>query len=151
VCNSAEPNPPRGIRRAISATMRRLRASESGAVAVEFALVIGVLLMIIGATVEFGRALMARNEMNFQVSRAARTINLDGTQTDDDVQATLSGLLDDFDPDTLEIAAESTTISGTDFVRITVDFPFDIKIPFVNDSTVTLNVETLVPVIGPIL
>ena len=151
MCNSAEPNPPRGLRRAISATLRRLRASETGTVAVEFALVIGVLLMIIGATVEFGRALMARNQMNYAVGRAARTINLDGTQTDEQVQTTLSALLDDFDPETLEIAAESTTISGAEFVRITVDFPFDIMIPFVNDSTVTLNVETLVPVIGPIL
>ena len=51
---------------------RALAADDRGISSVEIALVIGLLVMIVTATLDFGRALAARNEMSHALGRAAR-------------------------------------------------------------------------------
>ena len=50
---------------------------QRGVTAIEFAITLPLLILIVLGTLEFGRALKARNEMSHALSKAARVINLD--------------------------------------------------------------------------
>lgn len=59
------------------ALLRRLRASQCGAMAAEFAMVIPLLLIFSFGIIEFGRAMWMRNTMQSVVENAARCYALD--------------------------------------------------------------------------
>lgn len=60
--------------RAPPAILRRLFRSQSGATAVEFALVCLPLLLLVFGIIEFGRAFYVRNELSHAVDVAARRV-----------------------------------------------------------------------------
>jgi Flp pilus assembly protein TadG len=55
-------------------SLRRLARSNGGAAAVEFAIIVWVLIFVCLGVIEFGRGLHVRNEMSFAGDRAARKI-----------------------------------------------------------------------------
>ncbi len=88
--------------------------------------------------------------MSQALSRVVRVINLDSEQTTEAISELLLGTyLADYGSEDLDVDVWSTTISGTDYMRISVGFPFHTIIPFSSVSTVTLGVDTLAPVISP--
>jgi len=122
---------------------------QRGVTAIEFAITLPLLLLIVLGTLEFGRALKARNEMSHALSRVVRVINLDSNKTTEDIAEILGTYLADYGSEDLDVNVLSTAISGTDYMRISVGFPFHTIIPFSSVSTVTLDVDTLAPVISP--
>ena len=114
-------------------------------------------------TLEFGRALKARNEMSYALSRAVRVLNLDPTQNTDDIatfiKTYLAGYASDGSDDSddsddsesasgIVVSVISTTIEGTDYMKIFVTFPFDTIIPYPSTSLLDLRVETIAPVVS---
>jgi len=122
---------------------------QRGVTAIEFAITLPLLLLIVLGTLEFGRALKARNEMSHALSRVVRVINLDSNKTTEDIAEILGTYLADYGSEDLDVNVLSAAISGTDYMRISVGFPFHTIIPFSSVSTVTLDVDTLAPVISP--
>jgi len=137
----------------IRAVAARLRFSflrdQRGVTAIEFAITLPLLILIVLGTLEFGRALKVRNEMSHALSKAVRVINLDSKQTTQAISEFLGAYLADYGSEDLAVDVSSTTISGTDYMRISVGFSFHMIIPFSNVSTVMLDVDTLAPVISP--
>lgn len=71
------------IQRASQASLRmmqRLRSARGGAIAVEFALILPLLLAFSFGIIEFGRAMWMRNTMQSVVEAAARCSALDRTE-----------------------------------------------------------------------
>ena len=122
---------------------------QRGVSAIEFAITLPLLLLIVLGTLEFGRALKARNEMSHALSKAVRVINLDSEQTTQAISDILGTYLADYGSEDLDVNVLSTTISGTDYMNISVGFPFHTIIPYSSVSTVMLKVDTLAPVISP--
>ncbi len=120
-----------------------------GVTAIEFAVTLPLLLVIVLGTLEFGRALKARNQMSHALSMAVRVINLDSEQTTEAITDLMVSYLADYGSEDLTVNVSGATISGTDYMRISVGFPFHTIIPIASASTVTLNVDTLTPVISP--
>jgi Flp pilus assembly protein TadG len=145
VSRSADPAAPAWCRR----RWRDLRADDRGVSSVELALVIGLLMMIIYATIDFGRVLAAKNEMSHALGRAARVVNLNPSTTEAEVEALLEEYLADYD--TADLAVEISEVSGTSYMRITVSFPFHTALAFGSDSELLLNVSTLAPMVSPTL
>lgn len=137
------------IRKAAGRIRFSLLRNQRGATAIEFALTFPLLILIILGTLEFGRALKTRNEMSHALSKAVRVINLDSEQTTETIAKILGTYLADYGSEVLDVNVLSTTISGTDYMRISVSFPFHMIIPFSSVSTVTLDIDTLAPVISP--
>ncbi len=137
------------IRTAVGRHRFSFLRDQRGVTAIEFAITLPLLLLIILGTLEFGRALKARNEMSHALSRAVRVINLDAEQTTENIAAIMGTYLADYGSEDLDVDVLSTAISGTDYMSISVGFPFHTIIPFSSVSTVTLNVDTLAPVISP--
>jgi Flp pilus assembly protein TadG len=126
---------------------RALVRDASGVTSVEFALVIGLIIMIVIGTIEFGRALAAQNEMSYALGRVVRVTTLDSSTTTEEVVALLEDQLDSYDERELEVAI--TEVSGTSFMEIAVEFPFTISIPLMPVSEVMLRVATRAPMVSP--
>jgi Flp pilus assembly protein TadG len=136
------------IRQRFSRGSRRLRTDERGVTSLEFAVVGGLLFLILFATVDFGRALAARNEMSHALGRATRVVNLNPETTPEQVQALLEGYLTNYEE--TDLSVEIDELSGTTYMRISVSFPFHSSLPFRPDE-VRLNVSTLAPMVSPTL
>ena len=131
-----------------SRAVRALEKDKSGVISIEFGLVIGLLIMIVVATVEFGRALAAQNEMSHALGRVTRVVNLNSETTDDTIVQLLEEYLDGYDERELDVGI--TEISGTSFMEVSVEFPFTVSIPLMPDTDVMLRVATRAPIVSPI-
>lgn len=86
----------------------RRRASESGAAAVEFALVLPLLLLLVFGIVDFSRAYNARVALSGGAREGARVLAL-GTG---DVEATTKGAAPTLPADEITVSADPPTCSG---------------------------------------
>ena len=142
---SADPkSPPPFVERRSKA----ITTDECGAAAIEFSLVIGLIVAVVAGTLQLGMALMARNEMSYALSRVARMIILDGSQTPAQVSALVTERLSDYDPSLLSVSAAEATVAGTKFVEVSVQYPFETAIPFQGLATLNLTAETMVPIVS---
>ena len=137
---------PVALRRRAHRMSVRLRSrfiqDTRGVTAIEFGVAFPVFIMMILGTLEFGRALETRNQMSHALSQAVRVVNLDANQTPAAIATLMAAYLDDFDADDLNITTSNTTISDIDYMQISVNFPFEVTIPFSTASELTLNVQT---------
>lgn len=121
---------------------------RSGVAAIEMALVLPVFLMIVFGIIEFGRALKTWNEVDHALGRAVRLINLDANTTPEQIVTAMTAYLDGVNTDSLSVVATQTNISGTDYIKISVGFPFELILPFSSISTVNINVDRIAPVLS---
>ena len=148
MCNSDSPVQSGLVRALRGSALGRFGQSSQGITAVEFALTFPLFMLFIMATLEVGRSLEARNEISHALSRAVRVINLDDSQTPSNVASLMATYLDDFDAEELTITTVSTEVAGTEYIDISVSFPFDLTIPFATLTSVTLHVDTRMPLIS---
>ena len=87
--------------------LRHLAADERGVSSLEFAVVIGLLAMIVLASLDFGRTLAARNEMSHALSRATRAVNLNPETTPDEVEDFLENALARYDGANLDVEIDA--------------------------------------------
>ncbi len=131
----------------VLAKLRRLGGDGGGSVSAGFSLVVGLLIALVAASLEFGRVMMARSEMDHALGRAARMVIMDGTQTPTEVADMMRSLLADYDPDSLDVTAGTKVVAGVDYVTVSVAFPVETSLPFQSLDTVTLRVDTAIPIV----
>ncbi|MGH2589590.1 MAG: TadE/TadG family type IV pilus assembly protein, partial [Actinomycetota bacterium] len=122
--------------------LRRVRG-QRGAVAVEFALILPVLLLIVVGTIEFGRVYSQFQVFNGAAREGARCAAVKSTPFSDcDVQERIDQSAGAYVPDadaTVSILCTDLTVGQP----VTVSWPqtFDLSIPFWNDVTITRTIE----------
>lgn len=131
----------------VLAKLRQLGGDGGGSVSAGFSLVVGLLIALVAASLEFGRVMMARSEMDHALGRAARMVIMDGTQTPTEVADMMRSLLADYDPDSLDVTAGTKVVAGVDYVTVSVAFPVETSLPFQSLDTVTLRVDTAIPIV----
>lgn len=130
------------------APLRHFISKERGATAVEFALVVGVLIAFLMGAFEFGRALHARNALDYIADRAARSVVVDYRVSElglGDLQAELlvaaranaPGLR----PENLTVILSEEGVS----LRIEARYDFVFLIPVIPVDPIVLSAERLVP------
>lgn len=116
--------------------LRRFLCDRSGAVAVEFALVGTVLLLIVFGVFEFGRAIYYRNLVETLTDEAARSsiLSADCVPTED--------ALSDIRDFGFGLAGEAVTIvpasDGNDHV-MSVSYAFEMIVPIHGDGLITMT------------
>ena len=120
----------------------RLR-SERGAVVVEFALLLPVLLMIVVGTIEFGRVYSQFQVYSGAAREGARCAAVQATPFRDcEVQDRIDSGATPYEPAedaTVSLSCNDTTIG--DPVTVSWEQPFDLDIPFWGDVTITRTIE----------
>ncbi|HLP68306.1 MAG TPA: TadE/TadG family type IV pilus assembly protein [Rhizobium sp.] len=131
----------------------RARRCQSGATAVEFALVGLPLFLLILGVVEFGRAFFLQNDLSYAADVAARQVLIGQvgpslsetdatTMLDDAVRANFrSG-----DPALLQVSTARETVNGSDFRVLTLRYPFTFLLPDLIDTPITIGLSRRIPI-----
>lgn len=101
---------------------RRLHHDCVGTTAVEFALLLPVLLMLLMAVLEFGRALWLRQDMQFAVEEAARYALAEDSATASAISAKASSRLVAVGPAGAAVQVTTTLDADTVTIVATADF-----------------------------
>ena len=130
------------------APLPRFLKNERGATAIEFALVIGFLLAFLMGAFEFGRALHARNALDYLADRAARSLSVEYRVSDMGLAAIEAALLNDARANAPGLRPELLGLTlrqeGTSF-RIETLYDFTFLIPVIPVAPMTLTAERLIP------
>ena len=103
----------------------RRRLDESGAAAVEFALIAPVAILMMLAVIESGRMMFSVNELEASLSEAARELMIDPEATNTEVRTTLCSRYVLVDCDAVTFTAVDQTADGRDWRVLTITTPFD--------------------------
>jgi Flp pilus assembly protein TadG len=128
--------------------LRRLGAGdESGATAVEFALVIPVFLTVLIGSFQVAWVMHCAATVRYGLESSARSLLLDPTITQDQLQAAvlakLSGMVD---TRRITIAlTRDTSTAGAPVLRASSTYQPSLSIPFVASWPLTLRATTTVP------
>lgn len=139
------------MRRAI----RRFRRDDSGATALEFALLALPLMLMTFGIIEFGRALFLQQTLTYATDKAARTLYLAPTTPLSTLEAMI---LDDLflaDPARLDVTlCYSTTagcgvpagsiVTGSKAAKLTVSYDFHSVVPDLVAALVTMEFQRIV-------
>ncbi|WP_071795165.1 TadE/TadG family type IV pilus assembly protein [Natronohydrobacter thiooxidans] len=129
----------------MSARLRHFRQSESGAAAVEFALVGLVAIVLFLGIIEFGRGLHMRNEMSYAADRAARQIMMNPAISNAEVELALRDAMA-FASSDLQITFGTESSQGVDFRTVLIRHPVNLTIPSLNHRRLMLSVDRRVPI-----
>ena len=128
-------------------SVRRARVwrSESGAVAVEFALVGLIAITLMLAILEFGRSFYMRNEMSYAADVAARTILMNQAVTNITVEETIRGAITFGMSEDLEVALGAESVGGVTFRTLLIRYPLSLFIPSLTADGLMLTVSRRIP------
>lgn len=123
--------------------------NDRGAVAVEFALILPVLLLIVVGTIEFGRVYSQVQVYNGAAREGARCAAVMASEVADcntltDVQATINGASDPYpDPPAATITPSTGCTEDTigDDVNVSWQQPLSLSIPFWGNASFTTTIE----------
>jgi Flp pilus assembly protein TadG len=113
---------------------RRLFCDQDGAVALEFAIVSVVFIVMSLGVLEFGRALQVRNELTFAADFGAREVLMNADADDTTVAAAIREKFSGYNKDDLTVTIGTETVDGIDFRTLDLSYPLEIFIPGVTRS-----------------
>ncbi len=121
-------------------------ACDSGATAVEFAIVGPIMIALMFWFFDVSYSVYVRNSFNHAVNQAAREIYVDPDRTDSDILADLNASLARFgDVVTTSLATE--TSGGLDYHVLSAELVYHFKSPPFSGAGITLRAEGRAPVI----
>lgn len=128
--------------------MQKFLASRRGATAVEFALVIPIVLIMVAGIFEMGRAMWIKATMQFVVEETTRYAIVNSAATDAQLITVATGYLNDSGLDiTLTWATPFTEVVGTiTYIDVTATYAFSAVIPLVPLSNITLTAKSRLPI-----
>ena len=112
---------------------------EDGAAAVEMAVVLSVLVMIVFGIIEFGRAYHAQVTLTHATREGVRTLAISGDQQKA-IDATYAAATT-LQTEGLSVSASSCNPGEPSQVQAT--YPVEISIPFIGDRTLVLSAQAV--------
>ncbi len=128
--------------------MRHLRQSgrcERGAAAVEFAIISTVLIALLIGIVDFGRTLYVKNQLSFLADKATRSVLIDPTITDSELENELAADFTAGDPASLTVTFSTASANGNTYRLIDIGYPITLFVPNLTSSSINLSVVRRVP------
>ncbi len=112
--------------------LRRFGAKDSGAAAIEFAILMPVLILFVLATYGLGLAVHHVSSVSYALEDTARTLLLNPTLTQSDLQTVLNSKLAPLGNTTVSLTKTlAKGVADSDIAVLTVTYNFSIKVPFV--------------------
>lgn len=119
--------------------VRRIR-SEAGAAALEFAIILPLLVMLVMGIVEFSRAYSAKEALQYAVREGARELALHNVPADAvSVTRARAIALDDTKLTVPTPASCPAAVAPTSTAEVTATYAFDFNIPLWSSGTWTLS------------
>jgi Flp pilus assembly protein TadG len=133
--------------------MRRRQTSERGSAAVEFALVLPLLMLLLFGIIDFGRMLNAEITLTTAAREGARATSLFGADAGADRVADASGDLDPAPTATITPCPADPEADDDATVEVAYEFSFVTPINVIvglggSDGTITLTAMSVMPCLG---
>ena len=118
-------------------------SDERGAAAIEFALVLPLLVLLLTGIVEFTRVLNNQEILQHAVRDGARVLALKHS-SDEAITVTKQRAADGQLQGTPSVTTQAcpATPSGLDYARVTATYPVEYHIPLFDSGTITINVSS---------
>lgn len=131
-------------------THRRLRRGwrrcDSGAAAVELALVLPLFVALVFGIFNYGWAVYCGNEVRYAVQRASRMLIADPDTSLEDLRAAVAGRLNGADIDEVGLTLTTETFGvSTHVARISWTYSHTIVTPFLGDAVMNFDSSLLAP------
>lgn len=123
----------------------QLRRSESGAAAVEFALVGMVAIATFLGILEFGRTLYMQNEISYAVDLASRKILTNAAVPNAEVETVIREAITFGGSANLLITFGTDSFDGVSFRTLLVRYPVTLLVPGLPEGSFMLTVDRRVP------
>ncbi len=123
---------------------RRIAGCDSGAAAVEFALVGIILVVVVIATLDFGRVLLVRHTLANAIEVASRRALIDAEVTNAALEALVIEAAPGIEPDRLQFMHAVTPSSVGLMRRLRVDHSVALMIPFIGADAIVLSISRTV-------
>lgn len=125
---------------------RGFRRCQSGAVAIEFAIISLVMILVCLGVIEIGRGLHMRNELSFTADFGARKILTDTTISDTKLEEVVRDAFTTSDPDLLQVTIGTEAVDDLQFRTIVLSYPFSPLVPGLAGDAISLSLERRIPV-----
>lgn len=122
------------------------RDSDSGAAAVEFAIISLALILVSVGVVEFGRSFQLRNELSYAADFGSRKILMNSTISDSALESEVRSAFTVADPDLLQVTIGNETVAGIRFRTIALSYPLNLLVPGLSSDAITLALARRTPV-----
>lgn len=119
-----------------------------GATALEFAIVLPVLILLTLGILEFGRALFVKHSLEYAVSNVSREAMVDLSLTDQQLMDMIRAEMSAVDAATVTVQVTRPVIDGLAYVVLDASYPFALSIPLFGFAEVALTSTARAPVSG---
>lgn len=127
-------------------TLRRFLRDETGATAVEFAIVGVIFVILCMGLIDFGRNFDMQGRLGHAADAAARVLFLDKTATEAQVAARIQAGFPALGFDKMTLTLTNVTIAGKPYRRVTLSMPLRFLTPGFLRRGGTTTVQRTVPV-----
>lgn len=124
------------------------RGSQSGATAVETALVLPVFLIMLLGIFNLGWGLYCGAEVRHAVERATRLLLADPATSQGVIQTAVRNQLNAADPDSVTVNLSEVEVSAARMARLTWTYRYEIELPFIGTTPLSFNSSLMVPLRG---
>ena len=124
---------PRGL-------LARLLRDRQGASAVEFAICGAILVFISLGVIEFGRALLVRNELSYAADRATRVVLMNPAATETMIRQAARNAFEE-NRSLLAVSVQDETVDGLPSRVITLTYPIELLLPMPSGKAFNLSVS----------
>jgi Flp pilus assembly protein TadG len=126
-------------------TLKRFRACQSGAAAIEFSIVSLLMIVVSIGVVEIGRGLNVRSKMAYAADLGARTVLINASIPDTQIEGTVRAAFTGADASLLQVQIGQETVNGASYRTLAVSYPFSPIIPNMTTSQINMTVNRRVP------
>ncbi|MDP1737121.1 MAG: pilus assembly protein [Caulobacter sp.] len=122
------------------------RRCESGATAVELALVMPMFVALVFGIFNYGWAIYCGNEVRYAVQRASRLLIVEPDTSLEDLRAAVAERLNGAEIEDVDLAMTTETFgASTHVARITWTYAYTIQTPFLDDAVLNFDSSLLAP------
>ena len=126
---------------------RNLWRDRRGSAAIEFAMVLPIIVTMMFGTMELGRYFLTFSSISSATEQLSRYVMIDPDATSTELEAQLEGFLIGIDADdlTLDFSNEVDAATGLTFQVVDVSLPHSTMIPFADMGTMTIRSRVRTP------
>ncbi len=129
-----------------AARRRARRRGDSGAAALEFAMLAPVLLALLFGVFELGWALHCGASVRYAIERSSRALITDPNTTASALQSAAQARLSGLPVSNLEISITKETVGTGQIARVSWRYNYNMALPYVPDTTITFDSSMVVPI-----
>ena len=123
----------------------RRRGGESGAAALEFALLSPVLIALLFGTYELGWAIHCGASVHFAIERASRALLADPNTTAQQIQTSAQAQLSGIPVSNLQVSLAREAASTGQITRVSWSYSYAMALPYVPSAVFHFDSSTSVP------